>query len=138
MIEQSLYAEPLGIPLLLRTEVERIVEDIVAPAIMRTKGKNFFKEIHQLGFIDRPLFAALVAEAINSGRDPRELDRERLVCDVLDREVQLRWIPGGLKPHDISALILAHDIGRFKLFVDRRFSICWNPAIARSLRCQCI
>src|SRR5882724_11362782 len=107
LIEDSLYSPPLPVSPMSKENIARIVEEIVDPGILSSKEKDFLEELHTIEFLDRPLFAALAADAINNGRDPRQWDEERLIRDVLDREIHLRWIPGGLQPNDMKVLLLS-------------------------------
>ena len=107
VLEESNYGPSLPISPMSKENIARIVEQIVDEEVLKTKDEAFLKELHNMKFLDRPLFAALAADAINSGRDPRQWDEERLVRDVLEREINLRWMPAGLKSSDLKVLVLS-------------------------------
>ena len=107
ILEESSYAPPLSVSSMSKQNIARIVEQIVDAEVLIKKDKGFLEELHNMKFLDRPLFAALAADAINNGRDPRQWDEERLIRDVLDREIHLRWIPGGITSGHMKALVLS-------------------------------
>jgi hypothetical protein len=107
VLEDSNYGPSLPVSPMSKENIARIVEQIVDEEVLKTKDEAFLKELHNMKFLDRPLFAALAADAINSGRDPRQWDEERLVRDVLEREINLRWMPAGLKSGDLKVLVLS-------------------------------
>ncbi len=52
----------------------------------------------------RPLFALLAADALNAGRHIRSWDREALLTDVLQRDMQAFWNPAGVNRKDYNLL----------------------------------
>lgn len=107
VLEESSYAPPLSVSPMSKQNIARIVEQIVDAKVLKSKDKDYLEELHNMEFLDRPLFAALAADAINNGRDPRQWDEERLIRDVLDREIHLRWIPSGITSGHMKALVLS-------------------------------
>ena len=55
----------------------------------------------------RPLFAALLADALSSGATPRQWNRKILVENVLEREETNWWAPAGVTEEDKDLLALA-------------------------------
>jgi Tetratricopeptide repeat/PPR repeat len=71
--------------------------------------------VRQIDPEGRPLFAAFAADALVSGSNIRQWDRERLLRDVLHRERTFHWIPAGVtKPYE-NVLCLATMTGGLRL-----------------------
>ncbi len=65
------------------------------------------EQLHKIDPLRRPLFAALFADAIAAGRDPRQWNREALIRDVLSRDEENYWKPAGITKNDKDLLALA-------------------------------
>ncbi len=71
---------------------------------------QLMKHLRELDPLGRPLYAILAADALTSGRDIRDWDRERLMRDVLERERQ-GWAKIGITAPYESLLALATMAG---------------------------
>lgn len=65
----------------------------------------------------RPLFALLAADALIAGRHIRSWDREALLTDVLQRDMQAFWMPAGVSRADYNLLVLSTLCGGFDVKV---------------------
>jgi hypothetical protein len=112
VIEQLRFREsPLALAALNPDELWEAVRGVLKsskrPLPRRTDVLTRLQEIDPQG---RALYAALAADALLSGRDIREWDRERLLRDVLERERQT-WRSSGVDERYENLLALATLVG---------------------------
>lgn len=111
-IEQARFAES---PLVLGPLSEQDLWETVL-SVLRTGARvlpsrtDVLQRLREIDPDGRPLFAAFAADALLSGRDIREWDRDRLLRDVLERERQ-RWANNGVLESYENLLALVTAVG---------------------------
>ena len=108
-IELSQFNEPLELAAMDSNGLLELMCNI-SPKLANQSQSNKNEVIAKLTEIDplkRPLFAAISADAIESGRDLRSWDREQLLQDLLGRERQKLWANAGVDERDENLLALA-------------------------------
>lgn len=107
----------ITLPPLSSTDLDAILEHVAGPARLQDRARTI-SALAELDPHGRPLFAALAGEALQNGRDLRQLSRTGLVQDVLSRERQ-RW--ASIASDTISlhrhqnAVVLATMVGGLRL-----------------------
>ena len=110
--EQIRFAEsPLVLGPLSEEELWETVRGVLRAGATALPSKTeVLQRLHDIDPDGRPLFAAFAAEALLSGRDLREWDRDRLLRDVLERERQ-SWASKGVPESYENLLALATAVG---------------------------
>jgi len=108
-VESSQHAEPLVIGPMsdddLWSSIVSIVEGSTESGL--PDRNTFLTSVKAMDPLGRPLFAALAADAWAAGRDIRDWDRDALLRDVLQRENESYWKPGGVREKDRNLLAVA-------------------------------
>jgi hypothetical protein len=114
--------------------------------IIHTFGQGKVKEeekgqiLGELRHIDplcRPLYAAMLGDAIGAGRSPRLWDARAILRDFLAREEKMFWTPAGVgeKEKDVLALVtMAGDIDRGSASLPRKIGEMIDPKLNFSPR----
>jgi hypothetical protein len=99
--------------------------------IIRTFGKEkaqeeekgqILGELQQIDSLCRPLYAAMLGDAIGADRSRRQWDASAILRDVLAREEKMFWTPAGVSETDKDVLALvtmAGDIDTESAFLPR-------------------
>jgi hypothetical protein len=110
-IEQFRCREsPVTLPALSSDELWDTVHGALKGSHGLPQRADVLQRLQEIDPDGRPLYAALTADALLSGRDIREWDRERLLRDVLERERQA-WKNSGVDERYENLLALATLVG---------------------------
>jgi hypothetical protein len=119
LLDSARFGEPLTLGPLSREDLWATMAFILTEAGMPPPPYRE-RVLDALAAIDprgRPLFAALMADALRAGRDLRAWDRTRLLEDVLEREERDFWRRGAVGERDRNLLALATVAGGLPLDV---------------------
>lgn len=110
-IEQLRFREsPVTLAALTGDELWETVHGVLKGGHGLPQKADVLKRLQEIDPEGRPLYAALTADALLSGRDIREWDRERLLRDVLERERQA-WKSSRVDERYENLLALATLVG---------------------------
>jgi Domain of unknown function (DUF4062) len=110
-IEQVRFAEsPLELGAMTGDELWEAILGIVRSAPHRASKNAVLERLREIDPTGRPLFAAFAADALRSGKDLGNWDRDRLLRDVLERDRQT-WAMKGAGPDYENLLALTTAIG---------------------------
>jgi hypothetical protein len=111
-IEQARFAEsPLVVGPMSGDELWQLMLGVLRPKLSRLPPKQkVLDRLHDIDPTGRPLYASFAADALASGRDLREWDRDRLLRQVLKRNREI-WKSKGAGAEYENLLALATAVG---------------------------
>jgi hypothetical protein len=75
------------------------------------QSDQILKELTKIDSLCRPLYAAMLGDAIGAGRSHRQWDEKAILEDILQREEKKFWEPAGIEKEDKDVLALATMAG---------------------------
>jgi hypothetical protein len=105
-VELSQYGEPLALTPLEKNNISELML-FISQKLADQSMENVLERLTQIDPQCRPLFAAIAADAIESGRDLRNWDTTQLLADLLGREQDRIWAAAGVTEADKNLLALA-------------------------------
>ncbi|MDP7215722.1 MAG: hypothetical protein QF583_07375, partial [Rhodospirillales bacterium] len=104
--DRNRHEEPMPLGGLSDDGLRRVMQ---AFGLAEARTADLLPELREMDPEGRPLFAALMADAVAGGRPQSQLWRakEELIGDVLDREEERFWKPAGITNADKNLLALA-------------------------------